>query len=77
MAKRCTVNDLRMLVRLIKHDLRIGAGAKPVLEGLHRDAYEAFNSSRNVVGVIDRVLELRKQGKPSEFGADEGTFPIF
>ena len=25
---RCTGNDLKMVIRLIKHDLRINAGAK-------------------------------------------------
>ena len=28
--RRCTANDLKYIVRLIKHDLRINAGAKHV-----------------------------------------------
>ncbi|KAA0201194.1 hypothetical protein HAZT_HAZT007532 [Hyalella azteca] len=31
-AAQCTSNDLKMVVRLIKRDLRINAGAKPMLE---------------------------------------------
>ena len=46
MAKRCTGNDLKMVIRLVKADLKIQAGAKHILDGLHKDAYEAFNSSR-------------------------------
>jgi len=63
--KCCTANDLKMVIRLIKHDLRIQAGAKHVLDALHKDAYEAFNSSRNIIAVIDKVLELREKGTPN------------
>ena len=56
----CTTNDLKMLIRIIKGDLRMGAGAKPVLEALHKDAYEKFNSSRNINAIIDQVIGLRK-----------------
>ena len=62
-AAHCTSNDLKMLIRLIKGDLRMGSGAKPVLESLHKEAYEAFNASRNIEGVIAQILEHRKQGK--------------
>ena len=64
MAKQCTGNDLKMVIRLIKADLKIQAGAKHILDGLHKDAYEAFNSSRNLPKVLDRVEELREKGKP-------------
>jgi len=63
-AKQCTSNELKMFIRLMKHDLRIQAGAKHILEGIHPEAYEAFNSSRNVVKVIDQVLEVREAGTP-------------
>ena len=59
---KCKVNDLRMLIRLIKGDLRIQAGSKHILEGVHHDAYESFNSTRNITAVIDRVIELREAG---------------
>ena len=64
MAKQCTGNDLKMVIRLIKADLKIQAGAKHILDGLHKDAYEAFNSSRNLAKVLDRVEELREKGTP-------------
>ncbi|XP_070172675.1 DNA ligase 3 isoform X2 [Polyergus mexicanus] len=53
---RCTSNDLKMIVRLIKHDLRINAGPKHILEGLHVDAYKAFQMSRDLEAVIHRFL---------------------
>ncbi|XP_035828474.1 DNA ligase 3 isoform X2 [Aplysia californica] len=55
--KRCTANDLKMVVRLIKHDLRINAGAKHILDGLDENAYAAFQASRDLGDVVDRVLE--------------------
>uniref|UniRef100_T1IZP4 DNA ligase n=1 Tax=Strigamia maritima TaxID=126957 RepID=T1IZP4_STRMM len=53
--KRCTSNDLKMVVRLIKHDLRINSGAKHILDAVHPDAYRAFQTSRNLKDVIEMV----------------------
>ncbi|XP_014663885.1 PREDICTED: DNA ligase 3-like [Priapulus caudatus] len=68
MAKRSTANDLKMIIRLIKHDLRINAGSKHILEGLDANAYPAFQASRDLRDVVDRVLknqrEARETGKP-------------
>ncbi|XP_026318532.1 DNA ligase 3 [Hyposmocoma kahamanoa] len=54
--KKCTAEDLKMLIRLIKSDLRMNAGPKHILEGVHPDAYNAFQTSRDLNIVIDRVL---------------------
>ncbi|TRY78644.1 hypothetical protein TCAL_13609 [Tigriopus californicus] len=62
-AEQCTSNDLKMVIRLVKHDLRIHAGAKHILDGLHPDAYDAFNSSRNIMTVLDKVVAMRKSGQ--------------
>ena len=40
------------------------AGCKHVLDALHNDAHDAFNSSRNIEAVIDQILQLRKSGNP-------------
>ncbi|XP_022127272.2 DNA ligase 3 [Pieris rapae] len=55
--KKCTLNDIKMLVRLIKGDLRINAGPKHILEGVHPDAYKVFQTSRDLDLVIDKVLK--------------------
>ncbi|XP_059161186.1 DNA ligase 3-like isoform X2 [Physella acuta] len=55
--KRCTANDLKMFIRLIKHDLRINSGAKHILDAVDPNAYAAFQASRNLQDVIDRILE--------------------
>ncbi|GAB1868521.1 DNA ligase [Camponotus japonicus] len=62
---RCTSNDLKMIVRLIKHDLRINAGPKHILEGVHVDAYRAFQMSRDLEAVIHRFLPDSEE-KPSD-----------
>ncbi|CAG5129065.1 unnamed protein product, partial [Candidula unifasciata] len=60
-AKRCTSNDLKMFVRLIKHDLRINSGAKHILDGLDPNAYAAFQASRNLRDVVERVTQNQSQ----------------
>ncbi|KAF2365283.1 DNA ligase ATP-dependent [Trinorchestia longiramus] len=56
-AAQCTSNDLKMVVRLIKADLRINAGAKHILDGIHPDAYSAFQTTRNISAVLQQVQE--------------------
>ncbi|NWS32801.1 DNLI3 ligase, partial [Polioptila caerulea] len=55
-SRRCTGNDLKCIIRLIKHDLKMNAGAKHVLDALDPNAYEAFKASRNLQDVVERVL---------------------
>ena len=64
-AQKCTSNDLKMIIRLIKGDLRMTAGAKHILDALHKDAHEAFNSSRQINTVLDKVVQLRENGTPN------------
>lgn len=52
----CTGNDLKVIIRLIKHDLRMNAGAKHILQGIHPDAYEIYQSSRDIDAVITKCL---------------------
>ena len=40
------------------------AGAKHILEALHKDAHEAFNSSRKIDIVLDKIVQLREAGTP-------------
>lgn len=54
--KRCTSNDLKIVIRLIKGDLRMGAGAKHVLDGVHPDAYTAYQASRDLEAVLSKCL---------------------
>ncbi|KAK7070082.1 DNA ligase 3, partial [Halocaridina rubra] len=61
-AKKCTGNDLKMVVRLIKGDLRINAGAKHILDAVHPDAYEAFQTTRNIDAVLDQILIVGRNG---------------
>lgn len=50
--KKCSTGDLRTIVRLIKHDLKMNCGARHVLDALHVDAYAAFQKSRNLKNII-------------------------
>ncbi|CAM4576558.1 unnamed protein product [Lepidochelys kempii] len=61
MASRCTGNDLKCIIRLIKHDLKMNAGAKHVLDALDPNAYEAFKASRNLQNVVERVLRNQQE----------------
>ncbi|XP_022364976.1 DNA ligase 3 isoform X3 [Enhydra lutris kenyoni] len=60
-AFRCTANDLKCIIRLIKHDLKMNSGAKHVLDALDPNAYEAFKASRNLQDVVERVLRNEQE----------------
>lgn len=55
--QRCTGNDLKMIIRLINHDLRFNAGPKHILDGIHPSAYEAFQASHDLKAIIERINE--------------------
>eukprot|EP00118_Oscarella_pearsei_P009396 m.54141 g.54141 ORF g.54141 m.54141 type:complete len:870 (+) comp34313_c0_seq13:36-2645(+) len=59
---KCTAKDLKYIVRLIKHDLRMNAGASLVLDGLDPQAYKAFNSSHDLQAVVRRVWNQKTSG---------------
>ncbi|KAM6163926.1 DNA ligase 3 [Rhynchocyon petersi] len=60
-ASRCTANDLKCIIRLIKHDLKMNSGAKHVLDALDPNAYDAFKASRNLQDVVERVLQNEQE----------------
>uniref|UniRef100_A0A7N6FGS5 DNA ligase n=1 Tax=Anabas testudineus TaxID=64144 RepID=A0A7N6FGS5_ANATE len=60
-AKKCTSNDLKCIIRLVKHDLKMNAGAKHVLDAVDPNAYDAFKASRNLGDVIERVLRNQQE----------------
>ncbi|XP_037543722.1 DNA ligase 3 [Nematolebias whitei] len=60
-SKKCTSNDLKCIIRLIKHDLKMNAGAKHVLDAVDPNAYDAFKASRNLSDVIERVLRNQQE----------------
>lgn len=53
---KCTPNDLKVIIRLIRHDLRMNAGAKHILQGIHADAYEVYQSTRDLDAVVSKCL---------------------
>lgn len=50
--KKCTAEDLKTIIRLIKHDLKMSCGARHVLDALDPDAYSSFQKSRNLKNII-------------------------
>ncbi|XP_020369051.2 DNA ligase 3 isoform X1 [Rhincodon typus] len=62
-AAKCTANDLKCIIRLIKHDLRMNSGAKHVLDALDPNAYDAFKASRNLQDVVNRVLQNQQESE--------------
>uniref|UniRef100_A0A2S2R6T2 DNA ligase n=1 Tax=Sipha flava TaxID=143950 RepID=A0A2S2R6T2_9HEMI len=50
----CTGNDLKMIIRLVMHDLRINCGPKFILGAIHADAYQAYQTSHNLKAVIEK-----------------------
>lgn len=64
--KRCTEEDLKTIIRLIKHDLRINAGPKHILEALSKDAYTMYQNSRNLKEVVDKFTSPSAGGSPQK-----------
>ncbi|XP_027053351.1 DNA ligase 3-like isoform X1 [Pocillopora damicornis] len=60
MTRRCSANDLKFIIRLIKHDLRMNTGAKHVLDAIDPNAYEAFQASNNLTDVVQRCLQKKE-----------------
>ncbi|ALA62396.2 DNA ligase [Turkeypox virus] len=54
---KCTPNDIRYIIRLVKHDIRINAGPKHILSALHHDAYKFFKLSNDLEYVINKCLD--------------------
>ncbi|XP_050438393.1 DNA ligase 3 isoform X3 [Adelges cooleyi] len=52
---KCTGNDLKMIIRLVMHDLRINCGPKYILGAIHPNAYEAYQTSHNMETIIKNV----------------------
>lgn len=52
--KKCTVDDLKTIIRLIKHDLKMNCGARHVLDALHADAYSSFQNSRDLKHILNQ-----------------------
>ncbi|KAG5684185.1 hypothetical protein PVAND_013425 [Polypedilum vanderplanki] len=52
--KKCTTNDIRTLIRLIKKDLKMNCRERHVLDSLHADAYECFQKSRDLKLIIEQ-----------------------
>ncbi len=71
LVKKCTKNDLRMFIRLIKKDLRINAGTKVIMDALSPKAYQAFQVSRDLKDVVTRLDNLKAAGgKPGALKKD-------
>ncbi|XP_075237081.1 DNA ligase 3 isoform X2 [Lycorma delicatula] len=75
-SSKCTSNDLKMIVRLVKHDLRINAGAKHILEAVHPDAYAAFQASRDITSVINRIMNSSSTPGTSSLSKDKSNVSI-
>ncbi|XP_015123197.1 DNA ligase 3 isoform X2 [Diachasma alloeum] len=66
---RCTPNDLKMIIRLIKHDLRINCGPKHILEAIDADAYRAYQVSNNLEAVVTRFTRKDPEAVAGTSGA--------
>ncbi|CAD6995093.1 unnamed protein product [Ceratitis capitata] len=59
--KQTTALDLKMIIRLIKQDLRINAGARHILDAFGPLAYPAYQSSRDLAAVVKQFTSSDKQ----------------
>ncbi len=69
-SSNCTPDDLQMIIRMIKKDLRINAGEKAILDAITPNAYDAFKVSRDLDDVIQRSIQLVKGGNNGKLQKD-------
>ncbi|XP_034243389.1 DNA ligase 3 isoform X2 [Thrips palmi] len=70
LTQKCTPNDLKMVIRLIKHDLRINAGPKHILAAVHPDAYAAYQTCRDLRAVVQKAAS---DAGPGAAGSSSGA----
>ncbi|XP_037730801.1 DNA ligase 3 isoform X2 [Drosophila subpulchrella] len=54
LCRKATDLDLRTFIRLIKHDLRINARARHILDAFGPEAYPAYQSSRDLEAIVQQ-----------------------
>lgn len=79
--KNCTIQDLKFIIRLIKHDLKMNCLGRHVLDSLHSQAYNSFQSSRDLNKVLiefgDKIEDITKQTRsPSKSTGLQVLVPI-
>ncbi|XP_063975698.1 DNA ligase 3 [Diachasmimorpha longicaudata] len=73
MIDRCTANDLKTIIRLIKHDLRINCGPKHILKAIDANAYRAYQVSNNLEAVVLRFTRKDPDAEASTSGASSSS----
>jgi len=57
---------LKLLCKIMDHDLRINIGPKFVLDAIHPKAFTAFNNSNNLEKVIEKFSKENAEGNDEE-----------
>ncbi|EDW97093.2 DNA ligase 3 [Drosophila yakuba] len=66
LCSKATDLDLRTFIRLVKHDLRINARARHILDAFGPEAYPAYQSSRDLVAIVRQFAgKENKKDAPS------------
>eukprot|EP00011_Vannellida_sp_DIVA3-517-6-12_P013504 CAMPEP_0114607370 /NCGR_PEP_ID=MMETSP0168-20121206/2034_1 /TAXON_ID=95228 ORGANISM="Vannella sp., Strain DIVA3 517/6/12" /NCGR_SAMPLE_ID=MMETSP0168 /ASSEMBLY_ACC=CAM_ASM_000044 /LENGTH=570 /DNA_ID=CAMNT_0001818247 /DNA_START=16 /DNA_END=1725 /DNA_ORIENTATION=- len=69
--------EVKYLIKLIIHDLKINIGAKYVLEALHEDAFTAYKVSHNLKQIVARCQEKKAKAAIGEsLGRASSSFGI-
>eukprot|EP00026_Physarum_polycephalum_P000759 Phypoly_transcript_00760.p1 GENE.Phypoly_transcript_00760~~Phypoly_transcript_00760.p1 ORF type:complete len:1368 (+),score=261.80 Phypoly_transcript_00760:145-4104(+) len=60
---KLTADDVKILMKIIDHDLKINIGPKYVLGALHPDAFTAYRNSNNLELIVERVMNQEAMEK--------------
>lgn len=80
LCKQATELDLRTFIRLVKHDLKINARARHILDAFGPQAYPAYQSSRDLEAIVRNFAgkpygsksPVKAVGKKAAKGASSG-----
>uniref|UniRef100_A0A6B2KYW2 DNA ligase n=1 Tax=Arcella intermedia TaxID=1963864 RepID=A0A6B2KYW2_9EUKA len=60
--ERATGDDLKLICKIIDHDLKISIGARYALVALHPDAFNAYKNSNNLKAIIEKAKNYELKG---------------
>ena len=83
--KECSGEELKWIIRMMKNDMKLGAGRKSLLDALHPEAYETYKTASHLTTLVqmlfgeDEVVtggDITAPGSPKKGGLIQHHIPV-